>query len=445
MTAANETLILGAGRSGIALARLLRARGGVPVLADEKLGPEVLPADLAELRFLGGAPERSWLDGMGTLALSPGVPQDGLLPTWAAAAGIKVTGEIELAASHTEIPALAITGTNGKSTTTTLASLMLEAQGMTAPAGGNLGRPYSALVLEEEEADLHVLEISSFQSETCERFSPVCAALLNLKPDHLDRYSCEEEYYAAKLNLFAGLGPEQHLVLPWGDTDIAERLVNSTARRIHFGLGGPVSSGCYLEDGILRMCWGGEVSDIIPASDLRLVGLHNVANALAAASCVLPFGADARAIAEVLRSFAGLPHRMEEVGSLAGMRCFNDSKATNVDATLASLGGLSASVILIAGGRDKGGDFAALADKLSGVRLVLGIGESGAAIAEAFGDRGKDCGDLEQALVAARAAGRDGEWCVLSPACSSYDQYSNFEERGDHLRQLIEEENRCGD
>ncbi|MBN2171125.1 MAG: UDP-N-acetylmuramoyl-L-alanine--D-glutamate ligase [Candidatus Krumholzibacteriota bacterium] len=453
------TLILGMARSGRALARLLQARGRAVVLADERLAAGDLPDDLRGLPFHGGPFAADWLQGVTRLAVSPGVLPDAPAPRAARAAGIPVSGELEEAFALAGAPVLAVTGTNGKSTTTTLLGLLLESQGWLAPAGGNLGRPFSELVLAEPDADFYVLEVSSFQAETFARFRPHAAALLNLTPDHLDRYGDAERYYAAKLRLFERLAADDWLVLPAGG-GLDARLGGCPARRLRFepcggagAGGGPASDagataaaggdagadGAGLRGGAIVLRRAGRETPLLPAADLRLVGRHNLANALAALACALPFLRDEAALAGVLRAFPGLPHRMEPLGRCGVLDCYNDSKATNVEATLASLGGLAGPLLLIAGGRDKGGDFDLLARELPQVRLAYGIGEAGPSVVLAFGPRGRLAGDLAAALRAALDEGRDGERLVLSPACASFDQYRDFEARGDAFRRLVRE------
>ncbi len=442
MSDPGKTLILGAGKSGQAAARLLAAEGRGVRLADEKRLPASLPDSLAGIETREGAFESEWLDGVEALVISPGVPPTSPALRAAREAGLPVSGELEEAYRRCDRPIVAVTGSNGKSTVTALTGHLLEAQGLRAPAGGNLGRPLSELLLDEPDAQLYVVEVSSFQAETFDAFHPRAAALLNLSPDHMDRYGgVLADYYAAKLRLFARMDLRDHLIM--GEQDEVRRLLaNSPARRVPFLLeSAPERSadGCYLSRGELRYRFAGVDEAVMPAVDLPLVGRHNVANALAAMALTLPFGADPAKLAEGLRSFRGLPHRMEDLGELDGLRCYNDSKATNVEATLAGLDGLSGSLLLIVGGRDKGSDFHQLANGLPGVRIAFCIGEAGPSLAEAFGERARVLPDLEAALAAARAEGREDELLLLSPACTSYDQYRSFEERGDHFRRLIEE------
>jgi UDP-N-acetylmuramoylalanine--D-glutamate ligase len=434
-------LILGAGRSGQAAARLLLNDGRPLRLADEGGLPGDLPPELESVDLRGGEFAPDWLTDIDLLVLSPGVPPESPTLRAAQAAGIRISGELEEAYRRCPRPLLAVTGSNGKSTVTALAGHLLAAQGIHAPAGGNLGRPLSELLVEEPTAELYVVEVSSFQAETFERFRPAGAALLNLSPDHLDRYPDLEAYYGAKLRCFAAMTAEDRLVLG-EDPELENRLAGCPARRLPFLLERrPLAEeeATFLHEGMLCTRLAGEESSLVAAAELPLVGRHNLSNALAALALVLPFGADPVGLAKGLREFRGLAHRMEDLGELAGLRCVNDSKATNVEASVAGLAGLDASLLLIAGGKDKGGDFAAMAAALPRVRIAYGIGEAGPDIARAFGERGRELPDLAAALAAARAEGREGEILLLSPACASYDQYRNFEERGDHFRRLIEE------
>jgi UDP-N-acetylmuramoylalanine--D-glutamate ligase len=435
------TLILGTGRSGLAAARLLVAAGEPVRLADEKALPASLPRELAGTERCAGAFQAEWLDGVARVLLSPGVPPTSPALRACLARSLPITGELEEAFLRCPVPILAVTGSNGKSTVTSLAAHLLVAQGRRAPAGGNLGRPLAELLVDEPDAELYVVEVSSFQAETFSRFHPRSATLLNLSPDHLDRYGRLEDYYAAKLKLFATMGPADTLVLG-EDAEAARRLADCPARRLPFRVDAPLPSGAegtFLADGRLAYRFAGRERKLLAAEALPIPGRHNLANALAALALVLPFGDDADALSAGLASFRGLAHRMEEVGRLGPLRCFNDSKATNVEAALAGVAGLSAPVLLIAGGRDKGGDFGMLAAGLPGVRLAFGIGEAGGAVARAFGARGRELGTLAAAVAAAREEGRAGELLVLSPACASYDQYKNFEERGAHFRRLVQE------
>ncbi|MBC8366562.1 UDP-N-acetylmuramoyl-L-alanine--D-glutamate ligase [bacterium] len=431
-------LILGAARSGQWMARLLREQGVCATLSDLKLTGADLPEDLRDLPFLAGDFRETWLDDFDALLISPGVAQDSPPVLAARARGLRVTGEMEESFRLSQTPVAAITGTNGKSTTTTLLSLILEASGLEAPAGGNLGRPASQIVLEQPKADVHVLEVSSFQAETFHQFHPKVATLLNLTPDHLDRYTDFESYVEAKLRCFAAMSAEDTLVLPQ-DPNLERRLEKLPTRRLAFGCAEESGDGAFYSEGRILVRYEGRVQDVMPLEELGVLGRHNLANALAALAMALPLGLNAEGAAQALREFKGLPHRMEYAGKLGPLACYNDSKATNVEAALASLSGLEASILLIAGGRDKGGDFGILARELPGLRRVYAIGEAAPAILEAFGDRAVEAKDLSGALAAAAKEGRDGEMLILSPACSSFDQFRDFEARGEAFMNLVKE------
>jgi UDP-N-acetylmuramoylalanine--D-glutamate ligase len=420
------------------MARLLRTRGRFVTLSDRKLGAADLPEDLRDLSFLTGDFREAWLDDFDTLLISPGVAQDSPPVLAARARGLRVSGEMEESFQLSQAPVAAITGTNGKSTTTTLLSLILEASGSEAPAGGNLGRPASQIVLEQPTADVHVLEVSSFQAETFDQFHPKVAALLNLTPDHLDRYASFEDYAEAKMRCFAAMGAEDTLVLPQ-DPELEKRLADVPARRLFFGAAEEAGDGAFHSEGQLLLRNEGHIQDLMSADELGILGHHNLANALAALAMALPLGMTADGAVKALREFKGLAHRMEYAGELGPLACYNDSKATNVEAALASLSGLEASILLIAGGRDKGGDFGLLARELPGLRRVYAIGEAAPAILEAFGDRAVDAKDLAGALSAAAEEGREGEMLILSPACSSFDQFRDFEARGEAFMNLVKE------
>ncbi|MDP6418660.1 MAG: UDP-N-acetylmuramoyl-L-alanine--D-glutamate ligase [Candidatus Krumholzibacteria bacterium] len=430
------TLILGMARSGQAAARLLMEEGKSPRLADSKLSQEDLPSALRDLDFRGGAFREEFFEGIDTLILSPGVPLDSLPVHVARRRGIRVSGELEEAFSRTRRPVMAITGSNGKSTTTTLASLLLEASGLRAPACGNLGTPLSDAIVNHPDADVWVVEVSSFQAETFSRFHPRSASLLNLTPDHLDRYVSMEAYARAKLACFSLMKEEDTLVL---DESLEERLSFCPSRRLRFSRKDSGGEGAFLLGDDLCLRFGGKEDRVLPLAELALAGEHNLLNALAALALSLPLGLKPGAAGDVLREFSGLPHRMESLGVLGPLNCFNDSKATNVEATLASLGKHPRPFRLIAGGRDKGGDFSLLAGGLPRLKRVYAIGEASGKILEAFGDRALACETLERAIKKARQEGSEGEDLILSPACSSFDQFRDFEDRGDRFRDLIRE------
>jgi len=381
-------LVLGLARSGVAAAAALERRGVEVVRADRKLGND---ADLA------------LLDGVGVLVKSPGVPGETSLVAAARARGVPVWSEIELASRLLPNPILGVTGTNGKTTTADWLGFMLG-----APVAGNVGRALSELDGEAESGQLIVCELSSFQLEDVHEFRPRIAVLLNLEPDHLDRHGSFEAYRDAKLRIFENQTEADTAVVP-RQLDYA-----LAARRIEFA-----------------------ADDPLPAEP-SLRGAHNRENAAAATAAARAAGAGEEQIARGLREFRGVPHRLELVAELGGVRYVNDSKATNVAAALRALSAYEDEPIrLILGGSRKGEDFEPLAAGLGpNVGAVYVIGETADELARAIPDTIR-AGDLGTAVERAAAAAQPGEVVLLSPACASYDQFRDFEERGEEFKRLV--------
>jgi UDP-N-acetylmuramoylalanine--D-glutamate ligase len=454
-----RVLVVGAGRSGIAAAQLC-ARLGARVTVTDRQPEAALGAQLAGLpagvvRELGGHQRESFLKAQ-LIVLSPGVPP---LPEVEAAreAKVPITGELELAAGLVRAPMVAITGTNGKSTTTTLCGQMLAATGHPTFVGGNLGTPLAEAVgSPAAERGFVVVEASSFQLETAERFRPRVGVLLNITPDHLDRYADVEAYTAAKLRLFAAQGPEDFAVLNVDDARVASLSARLKGELVPFSTRTGRAPGPQVE----RAGWveGGELCLRLPDGQERgqrsveryevsspgLVGRHNLENALAASLSARLLGATAEEVRTVLQTFEPLPHRMIQVGDLDGVRYYDDSKGTNVGAVVAALDGFPRPVVLIAGGRDKGGSYEPLARSLRKVgRAVVVIGEAADRIAGALAEAAPDlpverAGSLGDAVVAARRLAHPGDAVVLSPACSSFDMFRNYAERGDAFREAVD-------
>jgi UDP-N-acetylmuramoylalanine--D-glutamate ligase len=385
MTLPRRALVLGMARSGQAAAAALARRGVEAVGADRRLGND---ADL------------SLLDGVDVVVRSPGIPGDHALLRAARSRGIPVWSEVELGYRLLPgVPIVGVTGTNGKTTTVELLGAIFRAAGRDVAVAGNVGRPLTAV----ERADWVVCELSSFQLEDVHDFACRIAVLLNLEPDHLDRHGSFEAYRDAKLRIFERA---ESAVVPRG-----------------FGIAG-VEFGA---------------DDPLPAEPL-LRGRHNRENAAAAAAAARLAGVDDAAIAEALRAFPGVPHRLELVDEVGGVRYVNDSKATNVAAALRALEAYADEpVLLIAGGRGKGESFEPLAAALgSNVRAVYTVGETAGEIGAAVGERARSAGDLETAVALAARDARAGDVVLLSPACASYDQFENFEQRGEEFRRLVQ-------
>ncbi len=440
--------ILGFARSGQALTRALLERGVELVIGDAKPEAAFSRAEIEGwrsrgARFFFDGPGEGFLQGAEWLALSPGVPLRSPLVLEAQARGIPVLAELEIAWRIAQAEAqgvnrwVAVTGTNGKSTTTAWIAEILQRAGRPVALAGNIGVPLSAFLAERAPRDF-VCEVSSFQLEAIEQFRPEVAVLTNITPDHLDRYSNFDEYARAKKRLFANQRPEDFAVL--NADDPASRPIETRARRVLFSRASAVGAGVWVENGWLVCAVRGRPLAVLPEDRLALPGAHNLENALAALAAADCLSTPADPIRDGLANFCGLPHRTELVAERDGVRWIDDSKGTNVDATKKSLEGFPGkSVILILGGRDKQGDFRALASVVSRVvRQVLTIGEAAEKIEKAMETVVplERSGTMERAVERARALARPGDTVLLSPACASFDQYANFEERGSHFAAL---------
>ena len=429
----SRTLVIGAGKSGVASANFLAARGESVVLADSNANP-TLPYTLDDrvMRAFGNDDE-ALLDDVALIVLSPGVPMAIPLLQHANARAIPVIGEIELAYRHLKGTVIAVTGSNGKSTTTALIGEILKIAGRRPIVAGNIGNPLIAAI-DFENPRTYVLELSSFQLESVDTFHANVALLLNITPDHMDRYPNFSSYAGAKHRIFRNQDA--------GDTAILNASVDyrPNARVLQFSASERVEEGAWLDgdDMVLRI--GGDERRI-PRASLKLEGNANVENALAAWLAARAVGVNDVDVQIAFGTFTGLPHRMVLVRELDGVRWINDSKGTNVDATLKSLEGFgSSTVILILGGKDKAGEFERMRELVqSKTRAVLTIGKAADRIGEALDGTAPivPAGDMQHAVEWARENAKPGEIVLLSPACASFDQYRNFEHRGEHFEELV--------
>ena len=424
-------LVIGAGKSGVAAANFLSRRGDAVVLSDSKSDP-ALPYPLEKsITRVFGRQDDSLLDGVTQLVLSPGVPATIPIIAAAQAAGIPVISEIELAYRELRGTVIAITGSNGKSTTTALIGEILRIAGREPVVAGNIGEPLIAAVDKDRER-IYVLELSSFQLETVDTFHANIALLLNITPDHMDRYPSLEAYAAAKLRIFRN---QQD-----GDTAIVNASEPREVTRKHgvrlMRFSGTQKSDAWFDGKNLIL---GDRR--IARSSLKLEGMANVENALAAWLAADAAGVDDVHVKSAFASFAGLPHRMVLVRERNGVRWVNDSKGTNVDATLKSLEGFTdRSVLLILGGKDKAGEFERMRDLVKAkASRVITIGAAAERIAEALKGTVEIVaqGDMQRAVRWASENAKKGETVLLSPACASFDQYRNFEHRGQHFEELV--------
>jgi UDP-N-acetylmuramoylalanine--D-glutamate ligase len=430
-------LIVGLARSGTAAALALRERG------EEVIGVDAaIPASLDAL-VKAGVEVHTQADGLSeferarALIKSPGVPAQAVVVARARALGMPVLGEMELAWRLLGNEFIAVTGTNGKTTTTELIGHVYREAGLLVAVAGNVGTALSGLIGRLEPEATIVCEASSFQLEDTLAFAPEAAVLLNITPDHLNRHNTMQAYTEAKLEIFVRQSEEDVAVLP---LSLPTAGIGGLARRVRFGVGDDMngSAADLIEEGG-QLQWQGQ--SLLTISELRLRGQHNVQNAMAAAAVCLARGVDPEAVRAGLRTFAGVPHRLEEVARREGVLYVNDSKATNVASTLVALRAFpKAGIHLILGGQAKGQDFTDLRPAVQeSCRAVYLIGEDAALIAQALSGTpasAHECGTLEQALLRARAAAVPGEVILLSPGCASFDQFTDFEARGERFREL---------
>ena len=450
---AGETIgVLGLARSGLAAARLALARGAA-VYASDAGASDAAKAAAETVRALGGDAETGGHDlaklaACSRIVLSPGIPPTAKVLKENAIAGVPVIPEIEFAYEQLECPVIAITGTNGKTTVTALIEHVMRAAGVDAVAGGNIGTALSELALREPQPAWAVVECSSFQLAGIRRFTPRIGVLTNLAPDHLDWYADVEDYYADKARLFTNASAESAWVLNAEDARARDLVGDAPGTRLYFRaetvpesedeLGGWVSSGT-----LVIRTRPGHVERVIPAAGLQILGPHNVANALAAALAARLAGASLEGIAEGLASFRAPPHRLEPVVERDGVLWIDDSKATNIASTRVAVRGMTRPTVLLLGGKHKGEPYSELLPELEGrVRTVIAYGEAAPLVMADLEGRApveRVDGPFEEVVRRAREIARPGDAVLLSPACSSFDMFRNYEERGDRFAALARE------
>jgi UDP-N-acetylmuramoylalanine--D-glutamate ligase len=443
-----KVLVVGLGKSGLAAALFLRHRGAQVTVSDvrsaEALAKE-LPALLDEgIMAEAGGHGLLTFRRQDLIVVSPGVPLDTPELAQVRSFGLPVIGELELAARFLKGKMLAITGSNGKTTTTALVGEILEKAGLPTLVGGNIGVPVVGLIESSTDQTWSVLEVSSFQLESTEQFHPAIAVILNITPDHLDRHGNFENYAAAKERIFAAQDASDCLVLNADNPAAAAAAARSAARVYLFSTAHPVPQGAWVEDGLLvyRSAPEAAIQKIMPISGIPLKGEHNVQNVLAAVCASLLAGAPAAKVRLAIESFHAVEHRLEFVAAINGVEFYNDSKATNVDATEKAIAAFKSGIHLILGGKDKGAPYTPLAPLIKErVRVIYTIGAAAAKIESQL--RGVvpilPCETLEKAVAAAAEAARPGEVVLLAPACSSYDQFESYEHRGRVFKELVTE------
>jgi UDP-N-acetylmuramoylalanine--D-glutamate ligase len=435
-------LVVGLARSGQAAARLLAARGSEVAGCDSGSPDGAEGLRDADVEVHLDTDGLALLERARCLVKSPGVPRQAPVAEGARERGIPVLGELELAWRLMENAFVAVTGTNGKTTVTELLGHVWRTAGEPVAVAGNVGTPLASLVGELPADATVVCEASSFQLEDAEAFTPECGVLLNVTPDHLDRHESFEDYLSAKLRMFANQGNDDVAVFNSSEPAIAGRDLGGCARRIPYCRGADPDCAVSLNEETIFI--GSE--PLMETSELSLLGPHNADNAMATAAAATAMGIDRGAVREALRTFPGVPHRLERVAEANGILYVNDSKATNVAAAAAALRSFDGGVHAILGGSLKGGGFADLTDPVAerGVACYL-IGEAAEALerdlepVRSAGVELNHSGDLETAVRSASAAATDGQVVLLAPACASFDAYRDFEERGEHFRALVRE------
>ncbi len=440
--AEHSVAVIGMGRSGLAAARVLHEMGAKVYLSDSRSAEDLADAlsqvpPGVEIETGGHAASCAAAD---LIVVSPGVPKSLAILQAAEADGVEVIGEIELAYRMANAPIVAITGTNGKTTTTTLVGEILREAGWIAPVGGNIGVPLIGLV--HQKVDAFVVEVSSFQMETAEQFRPQVGVWINFSDDHLNRHGTREAYFNLKKRLFARQRDDDYAVLNADDPVLAPLAQELGAQVLLFSRQSPLTRGVCVENGIIT--WKRSSGDvpILPVSDIRLRGDHNVENCLAATAATLAMGVSPPVIARAIAAFKGVEHRIEPVRTLDGVTWYNDSKGTNYDSTVKAVAAFEEPLVLIAGGRDKGGAIQPLIDAIAKrVAHTVLLGEAAPYFERVLRAAGYHnislVPDLEAAVGKARELVPPGGVVLFSPACTSFDMFRNFEERGATFKALV--------
>ena len=438
-----RVLVVGLGKSGVASSLFLKAHGARVTVSDTKSGDELrneipILLDNGITVETGGHGERTFR-GQDLIVVSPGVPVDAPPLVQARALGENVIGEIELAAQFLPGPIVAITGSNGKTTTTTLAGEIMTAGGFPALVGGNIGTPAISLAEGAKPETVIVLEVSSFQLETIQTFRPKVAVVLNVTPDHLDRHRTLDAYVDAKARIFENQQGSDFAVLNADDPTCLEMAARTRAQVFWFSRQKEVQQGAWVREGNIVFRDGSGQREIMQVSEIPLKGAHNLENVLAAVCAGALMGCAADKIRQAVRDFKAVEHRLEYVATIRGVDYYNDSKATNVDATIKALESFPANIHLILGGKDKGSDYTLLNDLLrQRVKRVYTIGAAAAKIESQIKNvEVVHAETLENAIRKASSAAQPGDVVLLAPACASFDQFKSYEHRGRVFKETL--------
>jgi len=437
-----NVLVVGMAKTGISCARFLHERGARVTISDAKAAEEGSAAcrELAEkgvVLEIGGHRLETFLSAE-LIVVSPGVPLEISVLQAAQQQGIEIISEIELAHRFLQTPLIAITGTNGKTTTTSLIGEMFRRAGKRVFVGGNIGTPLIDYVAGAQDDEFVIAEISSFQLEAITSFRPAVSVMLNITEDHLDRYRCFADYIAAKNRIFMNQGPEDTAILNFDDPRVMALAREVRAQKLLFSTRREVAAGAFYNSDLHVRCRGAEARFTVRGALLQ--GIHNIENMLAAASVGLVCGLPEQSIQQSLTGFAGLKHRMEFVDEIGGVSFYNDSKATNVGAVVKSLESLGPPLILIAGGKDKGGSYEPLRQLVrSKVKALILLGEARERIYAELGSAVETVmtASLEEAGKAAVSRTQQGDTVLFSPACSSFDMFTSYAHRGECFKELV--------
>ena len=443
-----RVLVVGMARSGVAAAKLLCKAGAKVVVNDsktaEQLGDALLPLNGLDIEYALGCPAGECLTGIDAMIISPGIPDTAGFVVKAKEAGIYVTGELEMAYQLSSGEMVAITGTNGKTTTVSLLGEIFRNAGRTTHVVGNIGYPYSAAGFDSADSDMFVCEVSSFQMETAETFHPRCGALLNITEDHLNRHGTMECYAQTKMRMFQNMTEADVAVFNADDPALVPYIPQVKAQVMLFSRKAEVENGAFVRNGVIMTRWNGVETAVCPADELYIPGPHNLENALAAACMATACGVSADIIAHTFRTFTGVEHRIEFVRELEGVRYINDSKGTNVDSTIKAIQTMNRPTAIILGGYDKHCDFTPMVKEMLAsdyIREAVLIGVTADQIERQCRENGyvnlHRAATLKDAIDQCRALSAEGWNVLLSPACASFDMFPDYEARGHIFKEIV--------
>lgn len=437
--------VIGAVRSGVAAAKLIKKLGGEPFVSDlddsEKLKKSMTELQNINIEFEFGQHSEKAYD-CNLMVVSPGVPTDSKVIKTAKMKGIKIISEVELASCFCAGNIIAITGSNGKTTTTSLCGYLFNHCGVKMYVAGNIGNPFSDIALDVKENEFVSLEVSSFQLDYIESFKPKVSIILNITPDHLNRYDYKlENYTQSKLRVYKNQTKEDYLIINKDDLELQKNVTDQLSRTYYFSLSRKLTNGCYLSAENIYYEEKGVRKFECKTGDIQLRGEHNWSNSMAVITAAKLFNLDNEKIISALRTFKAVEHRLELVMEINGVKFINDSKATNVDSVMCALKSFDDPIHLILGGQDKGNDYNQIEELVKkNVKQVYAIGSSSEIIKEFFSGKidVEICSSLKSAATNAFDNAERGEVVLLSPACASFDMFENYEDRGNQFKKIIE-------